>query len=240
MRPTLVHIPHSPWSRRTRLALRRMGVEVEERPYTPTLSEPGLRWTLGRWRGSVSVPVLLRPGEPPLTDSFDIVCWASDRSDTPLAPPALRDALREWNARTESALSAGRQLTTLAVLDDPEALRASLPPLVRRLGPVGMAIGRDAAWRLLRKYGDGRTEPAWEEDLHYYVADLDRRLADHEHLLHRPSYADLLAASGLAFVRPDPGSKVPERARRCWTRRALVDAYPRVFAWQERVLGDAP
>jgi glutathione S-transferase len=236
MRPTLVHIPYSPWSRRTRLALERMGVEVERKVYTPTLSEPGLRWALGRWRGRVTVPVLLRPDGPPLTDSFDIVCWASDRSETPLAPPELRAALREWDARAEAALSAGRQLTTLSVLDDPEALRASLPPLVRRLGPVGMAIGRDASWRLLEKYGDGRTEPAWEEDLACYVADLDRRLEEGEHLLGRPSYADLLAASGLAFVRPDAGAHVPDPARACWTRQELVDAYPRVFAWQDRVL----
>jgi hypothetical protein len=155
-----------------------------------------------------------------------------------LAPPHLRGSLREWNARAEAALSAGRQLTTYAVLDDPDALRASLPPPIRRLGPLGGVIGRDACWRLLEKYGDGRIEPAWEDDLSWFVADLDARLAESDHVLGEPSYADLLAATALAFVRPDAGSRVPEGARHCWTVDELVEGYPRVFAWQERVLAE--
>ena len=238
MSATLVHIPYSPWSRRVRLALRRMEVAVDLKLYTPTLSEPWLRWKVGRLRGRLSVPVLLRDDGPALTDSFDIVCWASDQSDAPLAPPHLREGLREWNARAESALSAGRQLTTLEVLEDDVALRASLPPPVKRLGPIGSLIGRDACWRLLEKYGDGRTPPAWEDDLAWFVADLDRRLQQSEHLLGEPSYADLLAATALAFVRPDAKARVPEGARHCWTRQELVDAHPRVFAWQEQVLAD--
>ncbi len=238
MSATLVHIPYSPWSRRVRLALRRMGVSVDLKLYTPTLSEPWLRWRLKRWRGRLSVPVLLRDDGPALTDSFDIVCWGSDRSDAPLAQPHLRDGLREWNARAEAALSAGRQLTTLEVLEDNVALRASLPPPMKTLGPLGSVIGRDACWRLLEKYGDGRTPPAWEEDLRCYVEDLDRRLEAGDHLLGEPSYADLLAATGLAFVRPDARSRVPEEALHCWTRHELVEAHPRVFAWQERVLSE--
>lgn len=239
MSATLVQIPYSPWSRRVRLALRRMGVSVDLKLYTPTLSEPWLRWRLKRWRGRLSVPVLLRDDGPPLTDSFDIVCWGSDQSDAPLAPAHLRDGLREWNARAEAALSAGRQLTTLEVLEDDVALRASLPPPMKKLGPLGSIIGRDACWRLLEKYGDGRTPPAWEEDLRCYVADLDERLEAGDHLLGEPSYADLLAATGLAFVRPDEGSRVPKEALHCWTRHELVEAHPRVFAWQERVLREA-
>ncbi len=238
MTATLVHIPYSPWSRRVRLALRRMAVPVDLKLYTPTLSEPWLRWRLRRPRGSVSVPVLLRDDGPPLTDSFDIVCWASDRSEKPLAPPALRDTLREWNARAESALSAGRQLTTYAVLDDPDALLASLPPVVRRLGPLGPMIGRDACRRLLERYGDGRTEPAWEDDLRYFVADLELRIADTGHVLEEASYADLLAATALTFVRPDAKARVPEGARRCWTIDGLVEEYPLVFAWQDAVLAE--
>ena len=239
MTATLVHIPHSPWSRRVRLALERMGVPVRLRTYTPTLSEPWLRARLRRWRGRLTVPVLLRDDGPPLTDSFDIVCWASDQSPTPLAPSHLRDALRDWNARAEAMLSAGRQRTTWEVLDHDDALRASLPPPASALGPLGLWLGRDHCWRLLEKYGDGREPMAWEADLAWFVADLDTRLQQGDVLLGEPSYAELLLATALTFVRPDAGAAVPEAARACWSIPELVDAYPEVFRWQDRILQPA-
>lgn len=235
--PVLIGIPYSPWTRRTVQALQRMDVPFRQQLYTPVLSEPGLRWQLGRWRGPVTVPVLVRADGPPLTDSLDIVAWASDRSAKPLAPEPLRPAIREWNARAEAALCAGRQRTALAALDDPDALRASLPPAIRRLGPLGMLIGRDATQRLFDKYGDARTPPAWREDLEHYVAHLDHVLAERgEHVLGEPSYADLVAASGLSFIAPHRTAHVPEAARHCWTIPELVQRHPRVFAWRDRLL----
>ena len=182
---------------------------------------------------------MLFTDDGPLTDSLAIAYWASDRSASPLAPAELRDDIARWNQRSEQALAAGRLLTTQAVLERPEALRASLPPEVAALGPLGGAIGRDAARRLLRKYGDGRTAAAHHDLLAEYCAELRGALAGGEHLLGRVSYADITAAIGLSFIAPDADAKVAPAARPCWTRDSLAAAYPDLLAWRDRVLGAA-
>lgn len=238
MIPTLISIPYSPWSRRAAVALDRMGVAYQKQLYTPVLSEPGLRLRLRRLRGRITVPVLLWDG-PPLTDSWDIVVWGSDRSDQPLAPPHHRDAVRAWHDRAERALCAGRLRTTTEVLASPGALAASLPPPMDRAGPVGRWIGRDAARRLLRKYGDGGTPTSWHDALARYCDELAEALSGGDHLLGEPSYADIAAAVGLSFIAPGPRSRVAEAARSCWTVPELAGAHPELLAWRDRILAPA-
>lgn len=235
MNPLLVSIPYSPWSRRAMVALARAGVTYERHLYTPVLSEPWLRWRLGRRRGPVTVPVLLTD-DGPLTDSLDIAWWASDHG-VAIAPPPLRDAIAAWNARADEALWAGRVLTTRAVLTDPEALVASLPPAIRRLGPLGRVVGRDTCERLLRKYPDARDDLALTDVLSRYADALAEALDEGEPLLGQPSYADITAAAGLAFVSPDPGARVAPAARHCWTRPGLAARHADLLSWRDRVLG---
>jgi glutathione S-transferase len=235
---TLVSIAYSPWSLRARLALDEAGVDVRIQPYLPGLSEPGLRWRLGRWRGPVTVPVLFREHAPPLTDSLDIARWADAQGGATLFPD--EDAVLRWCAWSDRALAAGRRRTTRRALADPVALRASLPPAIAALGPLGMVIGRDAARRLLRKYAsadeaadDAADLDALEEALEELATAVSTRpflVGDHL------SYADLTAAMGLSFVRPHADHPLSAPARRAWTEPALAAAYGPLLAWRDRIL----
>lgn len=234
--PLLVSIPYSPWSRMARTALDRMGVRYEKKLYTPTLSEPWLRVQLRRARGPVTVPVLLWEGEP-ITDSWEIVRWANDRSETKLIPDDQLPAVERWHHRAaDEALPAGRLRTTTHVLSSHRALQASLPPFMSALGPLGKVVGQDAAKRLLTKYGDGGNLGTWEQTLADYCAELEAELDGRDHLLDEPSYADIAAAYGLAFILPDARAKVPDAAKEMWTVPELVERHPALFAWRDRVL----
>lgn len=235
MKPLFVSIPYSPWSRRAWIALKRMEVDVDKRVYTPTISEPWLRWRTRRPRGPITVPVLLWDG-PALLDGLDIVRWGSERAEEPLITPANDGAVEVWNTRSSRALEAGRLLTTQAVLADEKALSASLPPPIRRLGPLGRAIGRHASRQLLDKYAIGGDAAAWERTLETYCEELRSDLGGRPFLLDGPSYADITAAIGLSFVLPDPRAPIAPAALKCWTRVDLAEAYADLLAWRDGVL----
>jgi len=238
--PTLASIAYSPWSLRARLALRALGVRYRHWEYTPTLSELRLRWALGRWRGKVTVPVLLLDDGTVLDDSYDIVMWADAQAGHRLIPPGSEAEVRHWNDVAERLLATGRLRTTARVLASPEALRDSLPPPVGMLGPLGMAIGRDAARRLLDKYAGADELSVMTEALDTLrqaltrgearpVRPEDRLLGD------RLTYADLTAAVGLSFVKPHRKHPLSDSARVCWTEPELVDSAPDLLAWRDAV-----
>ena len=237
-KPTLVSIAYSPWSRRAKKALDRQGIEYRLQSFLPGAGEPMLRARLRKPFGKVTVPVLFTD-DGPLMDSTEIAYWASDRSDTPLAPPRLRPIIDEWVARAEDALMAGRLRTTTLIRADRDALRSSLPSAVRPLGPLGMLIASDLTRRLLTKYADERTMSERNAVLDDYVQTLESALENGPHLAGEPSYADLAAASGLAFIGPDARAPIPPEARPHWTRADLVEKHPKVFAWCEQVWADS-
>jgi len=235
----LVHIPYSPWSRRARLALDRLDLDLPRRAYVPVLSEPWLRAKLRRPAGRITLPVLLRRGQAPLTDSWDIVAWGQEQAGTEvLLPPALVEQVRAWADLADRAMEAGRLRTAERVLVDRDALTASLPPPIRTMGPVGRWIGRDATRRLIRKYPSS----ADAEPLRALCEAIHRARAEtgDDTLLGTPTYADLAAACALAFVQPDAASKVPRAAQGAWTEPELVQAHPDVLAWRDRVLRASP
>lgn len=238
--PTLVSISYSPWSIRARLALSVMGVAVHKVPYTPTVSEPWLRAQLRQPFGRVTVPVLLREGEPPLTDSFAIVQWGAARSDRPLVTTATADAIDGWNERASRLLEAGRVRTTRRIRGDAVALRESLPPQVRALGPLAVIAGRVATRRLLRKYPFGdHADDALLDRMRASLEDLQRALSTRRYLVGDTlTYADLTMAVGLSFVRPHATHPLPDLARAYWEEPALCADLPEVLAWRDRVMDE--
>lgn len=240
MDPLLVHIPYSPWSVRARLALDVQGVPYRSRAYVPTLSEPGLRWKLRRARARVTLPILFPPDGPPVEDSLDIALWGAARAKEPIVTDAERDDVIAWDAAASAMLEAGRARTTGRVAADPEALRESLPPEVRWTGPLGLAIGRDAARRLLVKYGaGGRTQDDWHHVLAEGCEKLRAGLGGRDWLLGRFTYADLTAAIGLSFVRPHERAPLGPRSRERWTEPDLAERYADLLAWRDRVIARA-
>jgi glutathione S-transferase len=233
----LFAIGYSPWSERARFALIAQGVPFEERAYIPMLTEPRVRWALGRPFRQVTVPVLLREDGPPLDDSLDIALWGSERGTRPLARSEDHDAIRHWNGVASRLIELGRILTTLAVLDDPTALRASLPPIVLAAGPLALPIGGRVARQTLTKYpvAQGLDRAALLDGMRTELDALRAGLDGRDTLLGSLSYADITAAVGLSFVRPRPELGVAEAALGCWTRDALLDPYADLLAWRDHV-----
>lgn len=236
MKPTLVTIAYSPWSRRAKHALDAMGVDYALRAYVPTLSEPRLRLDLRRPFGKVTLPVLLRADGPPICDSLDIVRWAAARSDRPVITPANEAEVVRWSAMSDRLMEAGRIRTARRVLADPAAQTASLPAPLRPLGPAGRLLARDAARRLLRKYGEDSSDDALLAAMRAVLDEARATLDGRETLLDRPSYADHCLAWALVFVRPHERQRIAPAAARCWTEPELAERYADLLAWRDRVL----
>lgn len=236
----LVFIAYSPWSLRARLALDAQGVPWKGRPYIPQISEPGLRWRLKKVVGKVTTPVLFPDDGPPITDSFDIAAWAASRSARPLITSANRAQCQAFNDLADRALEAGRIRTTRRVRADAEALRESLPPPVRALGPVGLAIGRKASGDLISKYAVGdNSDEAMLVEMRAALTKLADALQGRDWLLDEFSYADITAAAGLSFVKPHESTPLGPRSRALWTEETLAQEFGELLAWRDRVIAEA-
>lgn len=229
-RPTLYSIAYSPWSLRARLALDLAGKPYDKHEYLPTLGEPALRLRLRRPLGRVTLPVMFLPDGTALTDSLDIARHA-------LGDSALwgdEGDVQHWTAWSERMLAAGRVRTTRSVMQDPAALENSLPGPIRSLGPLGMAIGRQAAGMLLRKYPiDAESDATLAEGLD----ELDDALSTRRWLGgDQLTWSDVTAAVGLCFVDPPMTLPLGKAARPHWRHDALATEHADAIRWRDRVL----
>ena len=234
--PTLIHLSYSPWSDRARWALDARGIEVRSQHYQPLIGELGLRRTLGRWRGAVSVPVLLT-ADGPIADSIAIARWADGRGDGPTLFPDDA-AVERWNARADDALSAGRALALPRVARDPEALDELTPKPLRALGAPIRVITKLGVERTHRKYGGHLGDAAEHEATLVGVLDAMRDAlgGDPEaRLLGAMSYADITCAQVLAFVAPHDGPylKLGAASRRVYGDAGLAERYADLVAWRD-------
>ena len=236
----LVVAPFSPWSMRARLALDAQGLSYRAVPYVPSLSEPGLRWRLGNWRGRVTVPVLFPDDGPPIRESFAIAEWGAARSTRPLLDASNRAACERVDAVSSRALEAGRARTTRLVYGDAAALRESMPAVVSALGPVGRAIGRKVTVDLLRKYGaDQVSEAEAVARMRAALGELREVLGGKHWLLGDFSYADITGAMALGFVAPHARAPLGPANRPLWTVAPLADEFADLVAWRDRVVDEA-
>lgn len=236
----LHYLSISPWSLKARRALAHHELAVRECPYTPVLSEPGLRLRLRKLSGRVTVPVLFTP-EGALTDSWDIALYA-DRVGTKsaLIPRDERAEIRAWDEASERLLAAGRGCAMLRALSAPEAGLESLPePLARLLGRRGGTL----AIRVFNaKYDirEGRLSH-YRDVVREELARLRSALAGgRRYVLGELSYADIAMAVGLTVLRPLENSAVGPAMRRVTTDEALAAEYPDLIAWRDRVHAEEP
>lgn len=229
----LVGEAFSPWTQKARWALEYNGIAHGYREYTPTLSEPRLRWELRQWRGAVSVPVLLLPGRV-LRGSWEIACFADACTGDGRLGELARIA--GWNARADAGLAEGRARLLAALEQDRDALAESLPAVLpAMLAPALRPVARNAVARLQRKYAHLVQPGAMRRAL------IEARECLEAHgggfLLGRFSYADIVAATLLEMVRPRAiGCALGPASQRCWTDAALAEEFGDLLAWRERLL----
>lgn len=239
MTPTLLHLPYSPWSERARWALDVRGVDYRSQIYAPLLGEPALRKALGKWKGPVSVPVLLS-AEGPVPDSWEIARYAeSHGSGLSLFPPSELEQIRQWHQRSERGLAAGRALSLRRVAAADDALLELVPRKLRRLGPIARGIAATGVARTLRKYGaNGESQAAHEAA---FIAELEALRAGLSSgrgtLLEEFSFADISMAQVLMFVAPPESEhvRIGRATRRVFGDPALAARYADLIAWRDEL-----
>ena len=230
---TLVGASYSPWSQKARWALDHYGVTYRWQSYLPTYSEIRLRYRLKRWRGRVTVPVLI-DGKQTFEQSRAIADRAHRIGEGPtLFPSADVD---HWDQLSEAALAEGRQRVTEAILANPAAKREALDGVVpKSLQPALQCVASFAAQRVLRKYRDKVQQGALDRTLSAIRKQLERTKNDY--LLGTFSYADIAMAVVLEMVDPVANDYVfrAPATRACWRDESRAIQYKDLLDWRNRI-----
>jgi glutathione S-transferase len=238
----LLAIPYSPWSEKARWALDVRQVPYTSVRYAPLLGELELRRRLGKWKGTVSVPVLFEEGDRAIADSAAIARWANERGQgVDLFPRTFEADVARFVALSEEALDAGRFLALDRMLTDDRALGEMVPRGLRALGPVATRVAGFGVRRTLRKYGAGRKPAsAHRETLRRALGELREALArasgEPKTLLGVFTFADIAMTQALAFVSPPSfGLRIGANSRRSFTDEALKVEFADLLAWRDAV-----
>ena len=221
-------------------------LDYTEVPYTfedyiPQISTPWLRARTRKWRGRISVPVLLGHGCC-LLDSWDIALQINqDQPMAGLIPTQCQHEVEAMIQLSELIFNAARVLMLERALGDDEALLGAFPEMFptwarRPMLPVMRKTFRD----LQKKYGEpGMTSEQQVERLGHCMTQVREQLDGKPYLLDRGfSYADMTVIAAMAMVKPVPrGAGNPitayERANTC---EQIVRDFPDVLDWRDGVV----
>ena len=238
MLPTLLYLPHSPWSLKALGAIHHHRVEVRKVVYRPFLDEPAARLRLARakqpWTGRVSVPMLFTDAEV-ARSSWEVARYA-DRHGGGSPLFAARDLAKitEWNERSERILEAGRALFMLRVLQSSQAMRELAPPPLARM-PA--ALLRASMQMFNAKYG------IREGDVQLHARQIERELDairgalgnGRPYLCDSFSYADIAIGIALQALEPMPGSSFGPVSEQLARQGALCERYADLIAWRDEL-----
>jgi glutathione S-transferase len=231
--PVLLQLPYSPWSERARWALDTRGIDYKQRRYQPLLGELELRRRLGRWRGPVSVPVLITDDDA-IGDSVEIARWADAHGSGPTLFPS--DEVVKWAARSQAGLAAGRAVSLTRVLAMPDAIDELSPPWARKLGGIGRAVTRAGVARTRRKYGGlAQTDAEHQAALQAVLDELRAALGGRPTILDAFSFADIAMAQVLCFVAPPDRRyvKLGKANAAAFGDPELAQRYADLVAWRD-------
>jgi glutathione S-transferase len=232
----LVGESFAPWSEKARWALDHHHVAYTYREYVPVLSEPWLRWRLGRFSGRVSVPVLIAD-DGVHADSFAIARHAERvGTGSPLMAPERLAEIEAWNGRSETALWAGRIRVVVRMDEVPGAKTEALPPEIpAALRPAFGAVTGLTLGFLRWKYGFGRDVEAGERAMRDVLEDVRAALAGRPYLLEQFSYADVAMAVVLQMIAPvaDRWIALAPAIRTVWSNETLARSFADLIEWRD-------
>jgi len=237
----LLTISYSPWSEKARWALDHHGVRYQEVEYVPMLGEFALRKRLGKWRGKISVPLLIK-AEGTIEDSFEIAHYAEEIGSNPtlLFPEDAKKAIVAWNEQSEIALCAGRAMVTVRTMQDSTARAEAMPPLPSPIsGLLKGPFTLFGAAYLRRKYQYSAAIESQNEALRNVLSNLQDTLKDGRPYVlgENFSYADVCMATSLQCVRPvtDEFIKLGPATRKAWTDEELADNFGDLLDWRDQL-----
>ncbi len=205
------------------------------------LGEPALRKRLGKWRGKISVPLLVK-ADGTIEDSFAIAQYAEQigSSPTPLFPEDAIEKIVGWNEQSEIAMRAGRAMVTVRTMQDPQARAEAMPPLPAPLsGLLKRPLTSFGAAYLRRKYKYSSSLESHTEALAQVLANVRAVLSDgRAYVLGKNfSYADICVATSLQCVRPvtDEFIKLRPATRKAWSDEALASQFDDLLGWRDQL-----
>jgi glutathione S-transferase len=229
---TLYAMSYSPWSERARWVLLHHRLEFTEEAHYPLIGELKLRSRAQRWRGRVSVPLLV-DGSNPIMGSLAIAEYVDAMGgESALFPGDLRGPIRELNARIEPTFQCGRAWFS-QTLDDAAALELS--PVSLRSWPLAARSARLAAAYLARKHPTPVANLV--ELFQQGFREIRQTLAGKPYVHGEFTYADIACATALQFVSPLPDVYVPLGAasRSCWQHAELCSEFADLIAWRDQL-----
>lgn len=244
MTARFVALPYSPWSEKARWALDHHRIPYRFVEHVPMLGEPLLRARARRWRGVVSVPLLVDRSEV-IADSFEIAKHA-ERTGTgsSLFPRESDVEIARWNAASERALVAGRALVLQKVGASPAAQAEQLPPFVPdRLRGWLAPMARGGTRFLARKYVSGDVAADAYGILAGTCAMLEEAVGRKAHLLAGGlSYADIAMAVVLQCVRPPQARHLHlgQASREAWSEPELARRFAGLLEWRDALYAQRP
>ena len=223
----------SPWTKKARWALEYCGLNYNYQEFTPTLSEPGLRWRLKQIKGSVSVPVLFTEQQV-FKDSWDIAYYANDKAgDNRLGD---MDAISNWNNLSEDALAQGRSRILRSILNNKKALEESLPAFIPSFLRRPMSfMARDTVKRLDRQYAHLLKPDSLSKALEHTRKALAK--SGNDYIQGKFSYADITMATVLEVIKPIAKVEPPlgPETQQIWIDPSLAEEYADLVEWRDRL-----
>lgn len=230
----LIGFQTSPWTEKARWALDARHIEYDYEEYVPLISEPALRLRVGVRKSRVTVPTLLQPTGKPLMDSYDIARWAQrNGGGSTLFPEHLHTKIAHINAESEQILHILRAHFTHSLLNHPEAKKEQLPPFIPK--PLyGMAnLG---LWYISQKYALPKLS---QQELHQHIEPTlthwQELKGDKDTIFDQWSYADIIVASTLNFIKPHPTRSSGPASDQCQTIDSLAEQFKSLLQWRDEV-----
>jgi glutathione S-transferase len=227
----------SPWSERARWALDHHRIPYKCSEFVPMLSEPRLRLKLRRPSGRITVPILFAD-QVALRDSFDIAQHADAVGRSPtLFPSDHVGDIAHWASRLEPAMEAGRAISVRQTATSSAALRDSVPGPAW-LGAVAAPMARAGVVYFNVKYAlSDRTAAEDQAVLRAGLTAVRAALGTRQTLLSRFSFADILVATLLQFVRPpgEPYLRMSAATRRARTCAPVAEEFAELLDWRDRL-----
>lgn len=230
----------APWGEKARWALDHHRIQYGYAEHVPLAGELALRIAARRWRGVVTIPLLV-DGDERIMDSVGIARYAERHgTGSPLFPPEHEEAIAEWNERSDQLMRAGRAMLLPRMAGHVGALREQLPPFVPAfLRPVLRPLASSGVAWLMRKYKTSiESEAAHEARAREGLDALRAALHHREHLVGEDfTFADIAMATSLQFFLPVAATYIPlgPGTREAWTHPTLSEEYGELFAWRDRL-----
>jgi len=230
----LYGITFSPWTYKARWALSHHHIPYDYSEYAVMMDKLSTRIRLRHFTGSLTVPAA-RIGKTLLLSSHEIASYADGIGEGESLHVDSSEVLA-WDALAEEFQRLGRYRLTRSFASDPLALKESLPGPLQRI-PGAALMGKLGIQYMLRTYPVACDLEGANQRMREILLQVRTQLESGDHLIGKPSYADMAVASMLQMVDPVGSEFIPleASAQPHWREESLSEEFRDLTAWRDRI-----